>query len=732
MEIPFYKEEPLQADKLVMARSPKRRRSNDGHAAPVYGTQPATKQNGHLIKREQIPSSSPLTELSSSQMPPTPQPKVDYQFILLSLAEEYINSAYKMSLLITTGTGPEQQFNTYSALISAAMACLESVLNNYRQTDARIEARIRLRLATLMIDECENNEEVEAILGKGIDLCDRSRLPDLKYAMHHVSIRSTFRYQPKAALKSLDKLVQEAEDLRLQHWIYAFRLLRVSLSLQLSTHSELSAALKHLNALEALAGNERHVAAQTISATLSAIVHLRMDASDGIDPVSRSLATARSHQLSPEMQDLPQVRGLLDCIDVARGLVGSNIDHAHTAMQQMHKNIDLKSRETGWSKYGNFEVEIGPSTNKAFEQDTCGILRNRADGRAVLVMRWLSHSQMYALAYALTAITTMSRGPGDSKADAFLNDGLKMAKLTPDKPKRSLSAMLAQLQQQQSLSIFIRLISIFSLCGRFEWDSARQAVGKLHEDLHNSAVDLSEDMRQLLAYLDALSRQGKGDLKGALKLYAGQDLKFSSENKSSAFDKDIRALATLNSVLILRGPDFDDLAKADLLLASVESYCFQHSNKALYCAANLAKAISQNTIINLKQYLQRAVTASKEASNNLLMYISMNVMTSSFFSTAIIGDQAEKSAHAGRVLAKQGRNRLWIAVADGMYGDIKERCGKVEQADAARMEGEAQWETLPKVLQDRLLKELPHMGPEGFHRAQGPNVDVELNAGGYL
>lgn len=714
-----------------MPRSPKRRRSNDRHAVPVCDTQAPTKQKIRLVKREEVPSSSPLTELDSSQMPPTPQPKVDYQGILLSLAEEYISAAYKMSLSIAAGVAPDEQFGMYSALMSSAMACLESVLNNYRQTDARREARIRLRLATLMIEECENDEEVDAILGKGIDLCDRSRLPDLKYAMHHVSVRSTFRYQPKAALKSLDKVIQEVEDLRLQHWMYAFRLLRASLALQLGTQSELSSTLKHLTAIDTMADNERHTAAHIVTATLSAIVHLLINTTDSMDSVLRSMATVRSHQLSPEMQALPQIRGLLDCIDVARGLVGCNIDHAHTAMQQMHKNMDTKTREPGWSKYGSFEVELGSCNNKALEQDTCGILRNGADGKAVLVMRWLSHSQLYALAYALTAITTMSRGPGDNKTDAFLNDGLKMAKLMPDGSKRSLSAMAAQLQQQQRLSILIRLFSVIALCGRFEWDPARQAIDNLQQDLRKTSVDLSQDVRQLLVYLDALSRQGKGDLKGALDLYGGVDLAFSSNIKSHGFEKDIRALATLNSVLILRGPDFEDLAKADSLFSIIEPYCFQHPNRALYCAANLAKAISQKTIINTKQYLQRAVAASKEASNNLLMYIAMNVMTSSFFSTAIIGDQAEKSAHAGRVLAKQGRNRLWIAVADGMYGDIKERCGKIEEAETARMEGEGQWHSLPKGLQERLVREPPRDGLEGFYRAHSPKVVVEVNAGAY-
>ena len=54
----------------------------------------------------------------------------------------------------------EEQLERYHQLIATGIACLESVLKNYRQTDARKEARIRLRLATLLVEETENDEEV--------------------------------------------------------------------------------------------------------------------------------------------------------------------------------------------------------------------------------------------------------------------------------------------------------------------------------------------------------------------------------------------------------------------------------------------------------------------------------------------------------------------------------------------------------------------------------------------
>ena len=82
----------------------------------------------------------------------------------------------------------------------------------------------------------------------------------------------------------------------------------------------------------------------------------------------------------------------------------------------------------------------------------------------------------------------------------------------------------------------------------------------------------------------------------------------------------------------------------------------------------------------------------------------MNVMTDLFFQ-GIIGEQAEKSAQAARTLAKKGDNKLWLCVADSMYGEIKERCGKMQEAEAARREGMACLKTLPDDLKGKLTVE---------------------------
>ncbi|KAK5163584.1 uncharacterized protein LTR77_010533 [Saxophila tyrrhenica] len=703
VEIPSYTHaQPVDHD---MGRSPKRRRSNDGRAVPVCDVYPQSKRSSQQ-KPSQI-ASSPLTELNSSQMPSTPQPSVDYQTVLLTLAEEYISAAHSMSASLATGNAPHEQHEEYCSLISTAMACLESVLNNFRQTDARKEARIRLRLATLLVDECDNDEEAEAILGKGIALCERNRLTDLKYAMQHLAVRLAFSRSPKAALKSVDKLVQEAEALRLTHWVYTFRFLRVSLGLQLGTHSELSSIAKHLAALHATAEEDGRVAVQVVAAALEIVVHLRSPSPDAVDMASRAMAAAQTHQLGPEMQAMPQIRGLLDCLDAACSLLSFNPDLAFAKTQRIETNLDSKTRDLAWRKDGSFEVELGPSSNENLEQDTGGIMRRSKFGNAMLIFQWITKTQLYALAYALSGFSMMQKtmartpGAGDKKADEFLSDGLKMASIKPDVHRSPLSTVTALLNQQQELSTVMRVYLIFARCGRFEWGSAQTAIASLRQDPH---LVSGSNTAKLLLYLEASCRHGLGDLQAALALYDSDELIFDPDAKANAADKDLRVMATLNSIFIRRSLGPEEYMKAERLLATVEPYCLNHSNRAIYSAINLAKATAQDTILKTKQFLHLAVQASKEASNNLLMSVVMNIMTSRFFSQAIVGDQAEKSAHAARTLAKQGKNKLWTCVADGMFGDIKERCGKLEEAEIARREGRGMFGELPEGVREGLRR----------------------------
>ncbi|KAK5137029.1 hypothetical protein LTR08_001038 [Meristemomyces frigidus] len=684
-----------------MPREAKRRRSNDGNVIAVCSAPTAQRSSASQRLKQAPVASSPLTALPSSQIPPAPQPNVDYQAVLLSLSDEYVGAAYSLSASLASPDSTREQYEQYHALMSTGMGCLQSVLKSYRQTEPRKEARIRLRLASLLHDETENIEEADETLSKGIALCERSRLPDLKYAMQHLLVRVTSRTSPKAAIKAVDKLVAEVEALGLAHWMYAFRFLRVSLGTQTGHHSDTAAVLKHLNTISSTAEDLRHTAVQIVAATMEAMLHLQSGGPDALELAQRALAAARTHQLSPEMERMPQIRALLDCLDIASAVLQYNPDQVAVKMQQMQVQMDTATREAGWRKDGSFLVPLGLAATDDTAADTGGIMLKSKDGEAVLTFSWLNNSQLYALGYLLSGMASMNKDCGDRRAASYFSDGRKMTEVAPDAASLPLAASLVRTGYQVTMSIAFRLQLVLAYCARSEWTLAHQELRDIHKHLARVGEQGGNSNEVVLTYLEALCKQGLGDLDGALQLYSTPELTFQPGGKDVRALRDMQALSTMNSILILRSVSRDQEAEA--LHTAVESYCLTHPNKALVAAYYIVKATAEanHAIIKRKQYLQSAVQAAQVVKNQLLLCVILNNMTEMFF-RGIVGQQAMKSAGAGRTLALRTQNKLWTAVACRMLGSTFELCGEYDRAATANYEAQQGMQALSPELRRTL------------------------------
>lgn len=697
--VPVQESTPMAAIKL---QPPKRRRSNDGDIIHVTHYQSESQHS----KSPQVPGAvapSPLTDSPSSPIHLETTPAIDSCAILLSLADEYTLTAYRMCSGKATGQKLSgAQLDDYYALMSTAMGCLESVLKNHRLPDPRKEARIRLRLAALLHEETENSMESEEVLSKGIALCERSRLHDLKYAMHHLLVRVMSKSNVNAALKAIDKLIPELEALKLMHWLYAFRFLSVSISLQRSDQSDHQPILKHLTAISLFAETQKHVAVQIAAACLEAFVHLRMGAVDATELAQRSIAVARTHQLSSEMKRLPQLSALLDCLDLACAIMQFQPKQVESKMDQMQKNLDSASRDVGWRKDSALFLPLGLSAPNDIDLDAVGILSKLEDGEIALTLTWLTRGQLYPLGYLLSGIARMYRVGGDSKAETFLAEGLKLCQslATVTGIPQSLSTTASKAIQNKSMTNMVRLQQVFAYCSRNQWVAAETALQQVSYDIRAIGDKL---MRTMLTFMDATIKHANGDVEKALSLYTSQ-LSFAKESKDAAALKDINALATLNSIIILRKKGEED--QAEMQLAAVEPYCLAHRNKSLLSACYLIKASMQgpNSIIKTKQFLQSSIQAAQTTQNQQLLCVAMNIMSNDFFHN-IVGNQAIKSARAARTLGKRANNTLWTAVADGLYASTLELCGEPSEAEAARIEANKSLAELTPSLRERLQKD---------------------------
>ncbi|KAK0900527.1 hypothetical protein LTR91_018555 [Friedmanniomyces endolithicus] len=676
-----------------MPRAAKRRHSNGGTAVAVCDELVAQKppkaqllkpEPAPELKTEPAPKVEHESELASVPIVPRFPPTTDYQAVLLSLADEYVMAAHQMSPALAASDFDSGYVERYHQLMSTALGCLESVLKNFRQLDARKEARIRLRLASLLHEETENSEQAGELLSKGIALCERNRLTDLQYAMHHLLVRVSAKGSHKAAIKAVEKLIAEAEALKLGHWVYSFRFLRVSLGLQVLGPTETAAVLKHLSALKAAAESQRHITVQIVAATLDAAVHLKSGAPDAIELAQRAIAAARMHQLSPEMQCAPQLRALLDCLDLACSLMQHNSTHIIEKMRQMQTSIDATKYDNAWTQNSStFLVPIGSLIGGDVHADTAGIMAETAKGELGLRFDWIHKGQLYALGYLLSGVASNYKHGGESQTDEMLEGALRLARLDAGDFPYALPATIQHADWQRSASVVARLQQASVQCARSEWASASKIVLEVEETAGEYEPKLDTVTQALLVYIGAVIKHGDGDLKGAEAAYASAPLAWDSNSKEISALRDMQAVACLNRIHILQHVGRRD--EAERMLTLIEPFAIASANLSItagYYIVAMSAQGPQSPILKLKKELHPGIKAAKAAANTQQLCMIMSIMTNMFF-TNIVGDQAIKAARASRTLARQCGSKLWQAVAD------------------TRIEGEKMMRSLPESLTKR-------------------------------
>ncbi|KAK1813198.1 hypothetical protein LTR12_012452 [Friedmanniomyces endolithicus] len=682
-----------------MPRAAKRRRSNGGTAVAVCDeliTQKPPKvqllepESVSELKTEPKPEvkHEPETiEVPSARGAPRLPPTADYQAVLLSLADEYVMAAHQMSSALAASDFDKDLVERYHQLVSTALGCLESVLKNFRQMDARKEARIRLRLASLLHEETENSEQAGELLSKGIALCERNRFTDLKYAMHHLLVRVLAKGSHKAAIKAVEKLIVEAEALKLGYWVYSFRFLRVSLGLQVLGPAETAAVLKHLSALKTAAESQRHITVQIVAATLDAAVHLKSGAPDAIELAQRAIAAARMHQLSPEMQCAPQLRALLDCLDLACSLMQHKPTHIIEKMRQMQTSIDATKYDNAWIQNSStFLVPIGNLIGGDIHADTAGIMAETAKGELGLRFDWIHKGRLYALGYLLSGVASNYKHGGDSQTDEMLEGALRLAKLDAGDFPSALPATMQYADWQRSAIVMARLQQAAVQCARSEWASASKIMLEIEEAVAEHDLKSDTFTQALLVYIRAVIKHGDGDLKGAEALYASASLAWDSKSKETSALRDMQAVACLNRIHILQHVGRRD--EAEGMLALIEPFAVTNANLAItagYYIVAMSAQGPQSPILKLKKELAPGIKAAKAAANTQQLCMIMSIMTNMFF-TNIVGDQAIKAARASRTLARQCGSKLWQAVAD------------------TRLEGEKMMRSLPESLTMKFIK----------------------------
>ena len=392
------------------------------------------------------PSSSTNTSKGYTGSPNVPQPapatpSLDYQLLLLSLAEEYFAAAYghgSMADIVRRETEMEE----YYKLIATGLGCLEAVLRHCKLVPER-EAVVRLHYATVLYEETENTMEAEEALSKGISICDRHRFFDLKYDMQHLLARTLFQKNPRAAFKFLDSIVIDAEAYQHIAWVYAFRFLKVSLHLELSSHQDLVAALAQLRGIAAMSNDFGDRTVLAIATTMEALTCLRVsNDAESIEQAQRALASVRSLQLHPKVAELHQLAVLTSYVDLCCQLQNFDPKQALEKYQVMQNALKSVEESHSWTADGSFAIPI-PGARMPSCKSRSGVIRKEDDGSLVLMFNWMPNEDIYTVGYLLSGVAMSHRNMTDGqKSEHMLEEGIRRldCKNSASNPSKSTNA----------------------------------------------------------------------------------------------------------------------------------------------------------------------------------------------------------------------------------------------------------------------------------------------------
>ena len=210
-------------------------------------------------------------------------------------------------------------------------------------------------------------------------------------------------------------------------WVYAFRLLRVSLSCQISTPHEIHAAFVQLRETQDLSRQNNDAAICMTAAVLEGLIHLQTRKADSITEVQRAIAAARAQQLNVSTKNLPQLHALVHLLDLACSLEPYNPHAAKTKLQSMHYFFDSTLTGASWREDGSCSLPLNRQHDAALVKEAQGIFTPCPDGSQGLCLSWVGRPDLYMLGYAFSAAAAFCKNSSDGhRSEGFLREALKM------------------------------------------------------------------------------------------------------------------------------------------------------------------------------------------------------------------------------------------------------------------------------------------------------------------
>lgn len=242
------------------------------------------------------------------------------------------------------------------------------------------------------------------------------------------------------------------------------------------------------------------------------------------------------------------------------------------------------------------------------------------------------------------------------------------------------------------MACYVYTLIALTSATRTQWAKVRDCLQKIEALTPKPGAGR---LNLLVLYVKGVYYQGTGDLDTAFEIFNDRQLSVPDTNdpnhsSSGIALPEVALLATLNKIWILQEPSRRDDLQTMELVERIRPYCSDHPDTDLRTAFNLVvAAIETNppqSMQTVKRHISTGLKWAQAANNTQLLGIALNLMRSCLFDS-VVGDQAVKSAKAGRAQAQKAGNLLWMSVGEGMLAQTEEMQGQVEEAERLRQSG---------------------------------------------
>lgn len=646
------------------------------------------------------PAMKPPHRQDSPVKPDFPEP--EYPTLLCTLADDYLDIARKL---------PEVT-DEYQELVALALGCLESALANLKLQPLK-EAQTSLRYAQVLYEETENYDEAETQLSKAIELCERHKFIDLKYELQLLLSKVLYQSKPKAALRDVQRMIDDIEAYRHTAWLYLFRFQHAMFSLASSPLGDVHSSTTQLVKISNLARQNSDPVMLAFAAVVEALLHLSSPNQEAATATRTALAKARALQLNPDVEAIPQMTIIMEFIDLASSMQEGNIVQTEQKRKILQDVLYDAIGHNNWREDGHIHLPISKRSLAGVHVSTSGHIFEK-NGKHFMGFLWLLKEQAEALGFLFSADSAAHKNGYDGKAEKYARNGLALVRGwqhpgLSEKYEQSDRALIgnALLEAQ-----FLFLLA-FMQCSKGRWEKADQGVAEISRIAESLEDNFPSSMMSGMLYLRGVILQGLGDTTAALAVYQSNTLRLvpqqsatthglkSHQRISHAYYTDsdatrsFRLLAAMNSAFIIQNPHHPQHHQLSSLLSNIRPMVEGTANKYIQAHYSLMVSILSTTTLTVKQYLKSAMDAGKATGSTMTTALALIYMQQKMF-RGTVDEQAMKCARAATHQTKRWGEPMWTHVAAGLEAETLEINGFPAEAIKKKSEAEALWDGLPE------------------------------------